>query len=225
MAARWGVVVVVGAALAAVVAGCGGSGFTYLSNSRDGAFFKVPAEWGTFDEAELLESGGEPSEDARDALDDDRIWLWGFDGSEKPSPGNVTSSASDAPRGFAEVRRLTPEERGSIDLVALRSIGLPTDPSTGSPVDPVSFAQRNPSGPVRVLRYEDDLVFDGGAHGVRIALLIQADEPWVVEHIAAVDAATTKRYLLSIGCSLDCWTEHEDVIQDVLESWTLREER
>jgi hypothetical protein len=206
-----------------LAAACGGSGFTYVSNSGDGAYFKVPDDWTVYDEGDVLKAGNGVSDEQVEALKE-RVWLRGFDASDEPSPEHVISRVTDHPRGYAEVRQLDARERGTADLVALRSVGFPPDMLTGLPTDPVAAFEADPSGPIQLLRYDDDLVFDDGSRGIRIAIVLRGDGTSVVEQIAVLDPATTRRYVFSIGCSLDCWEENEDLIAEVLDSWTIREE-
>lgn len=210
------------AAGVAVLAGCGGSGYRYVSNTEDGAFFRVPEGWAIFDEEAILTAGGGVTEEQAASLRA-RVWLRGFDANADPSPENVITRATDAPRGYAEVRRLDQQERSRIDLVALRSLGFPLDQSTGAPTDPIAAYSADPTGAIQVLRYDDDLVVGEGIHGIRITALIDGEEPSVFEQISLVDPATTRRYVFLIGCHLTCWEENDDLIADVVDSWTVQE--
>ena len=126
---------VAGIALAA----CGGSGYRYVANSDEGAYFKVPDEWTLFDEGDIIlpRDGFSPVQAAELQS---RVWLRGFDAAGEPSPQNVFTDTSSTPRGYAQVLTLTREERDAIDAVTLRSNGFPTDPETDLPIDPVKYA-------------------------------------------------------------------------------------
>ena len=211
------------AASAALLSGCGGSGYRYVSNTEDGAFFRVPEDWAVFDEEAILTAGDGITEEQVENLRD-RIWLRGFDAADDPSPENVVTRATDAPRGYAEVRRLDEQERSRIDLITLRSLGFPLDPTTGAPTDPIAAFSADPNGAIQVLEYDDDLVVDDGIRGVRITAMIDGDEPSVFEQISLVDPATTRRYVFLIGCHLTCWEENDELISEIVDSWTVRED-
>lgn len=197
--------VVLAAAVIGFGAACAGSGYTYHSNRDEQLFFKLPDSWTVFDTADLV-GGGEI---------DGASWMRGFAAGDAPTAAAVDAITSDHPRGYVRVDELGVMERDGLNLAALRS--------TDFGVDPLTFAQENPEV-VRVLGYEDDLVYDAGPHGVHIRLAITAEGSTttaIVDQTVLVDKATTKRYVLSIGCSSACWDAHQRQIQEVIESWTL----
>ncbi|MGH9182907.1 MAG: hypothetical protein ACRDZ9_03670 [Acidimicrobiales bacterium] len=209
-------------AVALTLAACGGSEFTYVANREEQVFFKIPEDWGLFEEGEVII----PNENVtavQAAELRDRVWLRGFDGSERPSAGNVLLRSANDPRGYAEVRLLAPDERESVSLVELRRSGFPLDSETGEPIDPIAFQAQNPGGPVRILHYEDDIVLENGSHGTRVTALLDDDSPSVFDQFTFVDAATTRRYIFTIGCSIECWTQNEGLIAEIADSWTLEE--
>jgi hypothetical protein len=218
MRVRHGVTAAVtGLALAA----CGGSGYHYVANPDEGAYFKVPEEWTLFDEADILEprEGLSPADAA--ALQS-RLWLRGFDAAGEPSPENVFSEGSATPRGYAQVLTLTREERDSIDAVALRSSGFPTDPETMQPIDPVEYAE-DQDGPIRLLELDETVVKPGGRHGARVTAYVEGDPPYVFSHTTLVDATTTRLYIFTVGCNVTCWEANQDLLLEIADSWTLEE--
>jgi hypothetical protein len=202
------------AALSAfVVAGCGGSGYTYHANRDENVYFKVPDDWTVFDTEDYPE-GGFP----------EGLWLRGFMAGSAPSADEVFSWLSDEPRGYVVIEPLTLTERDSTSIATLRGAHFGTD-DTGSPIDPFTYAEEHPDE-LQILGYEDDIVYDHGPHGVHLRMAVSppgAQETAIVDQTALVDAATRKRYVLSIGCNLDCFDEHERTIEEVIESWTLEE--
>jgi hypothetical protein len=219
MRVRHGVAAVVtGLALAA----CSGSGYTYVKNSDEGAYFKVPDDWTLFDEGDIIQPGGDLS--AVQAADlQSRVWLRGFDASGDPSPANVFTDTSDTPRGYAQVRTLTREERDSIDAVALRSFGFPTDETTKLPIDPVQYVKAQPDGPIRLLELDETVVKPGGLHGARVTAYVDGDVPYVFSHTTLVDPSTTRLYIFTVGCSATCWQTNQDLLLEIADSWTLEE--
>jgi hypothetical protein len=135
------------------LASCGGSGYDYVANRKEGVFFKVPDDWRVFETDELLE----PEEAVGS-------WVRGFDAAAVPSPERVFAVGSSTPRGFAEVRVLSQAERQQTSLTSLRALGFGTD-DDGDPLDPFVFAEENPDK-LRILDY-DELVVDG-ARGIRL---------------------------------------------------------
>lgn len=196
------------AAVLVVAAGCAGSGYTYHSNRDEKLYFKVPDDWTVFDTEDLLpETGGDAGGG----------WVRGFAGGNRPSPDAVRAITHSEPRGYVEIIPLDVMERDELSLATLRSTNFGTDP--------LLFAQENPDGPLEILDYHD-IVLDAGPHGVRIQVAITPEDgrgTAIIDQTVLVDKATTKRYVLSIGCSVECWDAHHDEIEEVIESWTLEE--
>ena len=206
--ARSGLVVAVVAL--ALAAGCADSGYDYHSNKAEKLYFKVPDDWTVYDTGDLLGETAAPS----------RAWLRGFVGDGGGDMDRVFLLGNDVPRGYVEILQLVGEERDDVSLRSLRGTRLLTD-ATGNEIDPIEYAEENPDGPLQILGLED-IALDHGAHGVRIRVAItQDDGDAIIDQTVLVDPATTKRYLLNIGCSIDCFELHMDEIEEVIESWTL----
>jgi hypothetical protein len=211
------------AAVAVVAAGCGGSGYTYVSNRREQVFFKVPKDWKVYDTDTLLQSTSQ----GMTVLDVERLrartWLRGFDGAPRPDPTHVFAQATDTPRGYAEIRQLTEDERNDLSLKALRSTGFPTE-DDGTPIDPVQYVKDNPTGGIALLRYQE-LSLKHGTHGVRLVAAIDTPDAGtlVIDRTTLVDKATTRRISFTIGCTVRCWNKYAKKINQVADSWTVEE--
>ena len=187
-------------------AGCAGSGYTYHSNRDEKLYFKVPDDWTVFDTEDLLPAEGG---------DAGAGWVRGFAGGERPTADAVRAITHTEPRGYVEIIPLDVMERDELNLATLRSTNFGTDP--------LLFAQENPEGPLEILDY-DDVVLDGGPHGVHIQVSITPESGGgtaIIDQTVLVDKATTRRYVLSIGCNVQCWDTHRREIEEVIESWTL----
>lgn len=208
-----GRVVAVLAAIALLVAGCGGDDYQYVSNQGAHLYFRIPDTWLLFDQEELfaaqMDAGvGFPQVDDMRR----RAWLRGFLGSADGQADDVLDLGGEELAGIAEVRTLSPSERDSMSLAALRRVGG---------VDPLEAAQ-SPSSGVRVLDLEE--VSEGDARGYRIVVSVTTDsETTTMTQLALVDAATTTLYRLTLGCSAPCYEQNQDVIDEVTESWTVEE--
>jgi hypothetical protein len=202
------------ALLVTLAAGCTGSGYSYHANKDEKLYFKVPDDWTVFDTGDLV---GDP-----EAAGASRAWLRGFVGGERGTTDAVWSITYEQPRGFVEVRPLEVLERDEVSLATLRGLGFGSDPTTGGPVDPFTYAEQHPDE-LTILGYED-VALDGGAHGVHLRIAITpkgTDRHAVVDQTVLVDKATTKQYVLNLGCSETCWDAHHNEIQEVIDSWTL----
>jgi hypothetical protein len=205
---------VLAAAATLAAAGCGGSGFTYHANQDEQIYFKLPDTWTVFETDDFTAAGAE---------DLPGLWRRGFVGGADPTIDEVFAITSEQPRGYVEVLPLDVTERDTISLATLRGANLGTD-SEGNPLDPLVYAQENPNGEIQILGYDDNVVYDEGPHGVHIRVAVtpkDTDTTAIIDQTALIDAATSRRYVLSIGCSARCFEDHQDEIEEVIESWTL----
>lgn len=217
---RWGMALLAVSAVAA--AGCGDADNAYVSNSKAGVFLKLPSDWATY----AYESG-DPTASRLTAIPGS--WRMGFDGAEDPDRAHLEGSiAPEAPIGFVEV---APIEVGAISgQSGLRSILVggdydpldpdltyeppdPSEPSDPSAIDPSSLA---------VLDYDElDL---GHAYGNEIHATIGAGRTEIeVIQLAMLNNAGDRVHLLRVLCSPDCFDEHRDEIDEVIDSWVLED--
>lgn len=207
MGHRWPATTAAVVALA-LFAACGGSDYEYVSNRAERVFFKVPDSWVVFDSDELLEEeliGG---------------WLRGFSGGDRAEPGQVFVSDAAIPRGYAYVLPLSAEERDTMSFATLRSTNFGTD-ADGVPIDPLAFVTANPDGPITVLDYDE--LDQGHARGIHIRVRIEQEgSVALIDQTVMVDAGTSRRYLLTLGCRLACWDAHERELEGVVASWTVK---
>ena len=229
-----------GLATAFVGAACAGDGFEYVSNSDEGLYFRVPDEWSVVEpeNSELPESAASEG-DSPDA--------WSRFVTPVPlEDGNLDSLANiDAPIGIAQVQPLNALRAGEMSLERLRAMSLDlvydqleadgaagpqTDPLAAyEPEDPlqleVDMAQmENPPLALQVLDYEE-IANDDGVRGSHITLNYSLrDGPFqTIDHIALLNADTTRLYRLLVLCSADCYLEYEEEINDIVDSWTVEE--
>jgi hypothetical protein len=193
----------------ALAAGCAGSGFSYHANKDEKLYFKLPDDWTVYDTKDLLE--GNPAAAGR-------MWVRGFVGGA-PSIDAVFTAGNAQPRGYVQILTLDTLERDGVSLASLRATNFGDDPTTGKPVDPLEVAAADPNGRFQVLDY-GDVVLDG-PHGVHLRVA-DRELGGIIDQTVLVDKATTKRYVLSIGCSPTCFDEHKDEIEEVIKSWTLQ---
>ena len=201
-------------AAAALLAACGGDEFQYIANRDANVFLRLPDGWQVFGQDEILEAQQAAGVSAdRVQPTQDRIWMRGFDASPGAKVEDVLQLGGDQLRGFAEVRPLAPAERDAVSLASLRGIGFG--------VDPVAAAQDPESG-VEIRQLEE--ISDDHVRGVHIVASITSDSGTiVVAQTALVDTDTTTLYRLSLSCSVRCYDDNVDVIDQVTASWRVVE--
>ncbi len=207
---RYGLAGLVGA----VLVGCAGSGFQYVSNPDLGVFFKLPAQWTVMDEDDLSGREGSPPRRAFGSDGRDSVWLVVFDAAPKPSLEHFLDEDSTHPAGLAQARLLEPDERDRFSLASLRNEIIPLDDLAESSQD------------FRPLRQEE-IELPDGTHGHRGVYLLSTRDggSYTYDQTALVDATVRTAYVLAIGCGVDCYERHRDLIDAVVSSWTIKEQR
>src|SRR4051794_1381705 len=111
---------------AALVAGCGAPAYTYVKNSAEHTYVKIPASWHSIDQRDLNDAIGlDPAESSKAR----GLWLQGYDAASVPSPTHLFGSSSDQPAALVSVQQVPETSRGGLSLDALRDLFFPVSPS------------------------------------------------------------------------------------------------
>jgi hypothetical protein len=196
--------------LALGLGGCGGSGFQYVSSSETNTVFKVPEDWTLFDEDAVFEFRPPDLSPQQEAANRASQWIMAFDGAEPPSLEHLFAQTSEEPAGYAKVRVLSDEERDTYSLRSLRNEEFE--------IDRLVKEQR-----IELLS-DGDLALENGFSGSRVVFNVRQGDGFVtVNQTALVDSQTRVLYLFLIGCDADCYSNNEEVISEVVSSWTIKE--
>ena len=202
------------AAAAIALGGCASSGVAYVKSgeverSERTAFFKLPADWGQFDEEEFLGRRAEDiSEEQLDALRNSQ-WVLVFDAAPEPSLDHLGPEA-DHPTGFAQVRALPPGE-SDYSAESLREEVFPIEQLTEE--DGFTLIE------------DKDMAFPGDIQGSRVTFSFEVDDEVVtVDQIGAFDPNTKVVYLLVVSCNSRCYEGRRDEIDRIMKSWTVEGE-
>lgn len=207
-----------GVAVVFAAAACGASSYTYVANSDDGAFARLPAAWTQVDEGELAAAigvapGSEPEEQG--------IWLQGYDAAERPSVGHVLGASAEHPAVLVLVQQIPEELRGQYSLDRLRDLFQPVSPAAreqlaANPVAPLAGFQ--------LLR--DEVLTPGdGLRGVHVtySYRINGGVPQVFDQVAYLNDDASTVYLLVARCSSSCFEQRRGEIESVVSTFTVRE--
>lgn len=137
-------------------------------------------------------------------------WATHFDAAPKPSLDHFGDASSPHPTGFAWVRTLAPEEREVVSLSAMKNIIVDVDEGLES-------------GEV-VLLDASDLELEG-LRGRRLEFTVRLEDGglYAISQTVLVDSGTSSVYVFAIGCEARCYAENEDLIQEIVSSWTVKE--
>jgi hypothetical protein len=199
---RGGVLAVVtGLVVAFCVSACTPNS-AYVSSSSQGMFFKIPHGWRTYSQTSLKREG---------LVTSTLPYLVAFDADPKPDLLHLLGS-STYPWGLAEVAGISDTDRLNFSLDSLLNAVIPVDQlqsGSGNSVDEISPGRVITRGPLR---------------GVQVALklTLSGKAPLSYEQISLVNAATTKTWVLLLGCSAACFAQHRGDIDRVVNSWIVK---
>jgi hypothetical protein len=199
--------------LGVVIAGCGAPQYTYVANSSASTYFKVPNGWHKISESSLdsvlrAATGGSGGG-----------WTVAYEAGHKPTAKDFLSFANAQPFVFAEVGTLSSTASSALSYDALRDFFLPVTSNART-----SAAQQNiPLTGFRQIR--DQVLTPGqGVHGVRetFEYSYAGGTTNTFDEIALTNAEQTVVYLLVLHCTTSCYNNHENQINDVMSSFTIR---
>jgi hypothetical protein len=194
-------------AIAVLAAACSSTGYSYVKNSDDRTYFKVPDQWTIYDEDALTEDLAPRDRDAAR----ETSWQVGFDASPEPSLKHLLDVKSKHPTGFAVVQELDFDAADTISLMGLRNAFFDVD-----------AAVQNQAG--EIVSYEP-IELDGGFHGFHLVadLVTDSGRTVTLDQTTLLDQATSKMYALIVTCEATCYSDNTDKIDRVVGSWTVEE--
>jgi hypothetical protein len=205
-------IVLVGVALGA--SACVASPYSFYGHHNGDnteLYFKLPSSWKTYDSSQVIESvNGKLSPSQLQTIEGGE-WLLYFAASHKVALSAVGETGSNVPEGEAFARQLDSSDADALSLAALRSEFLgadPLDPSAG-PFQDVTYTQ---------------FVWPGGIHGSKLTVNITEKKlVTTFSQVVAVDPQTSWIYGIGIGCRASCYGPNSGLINQVINSWTVKE--
>ena len=201
------------------LAGCGAPEYTYVTNSEDRTYLRIPHSWRPIDERALDEAIGLDSvrQDAAQRV------LAGRATTPTPAPSadHLLGQHSAAPAVFIGVRDVPEVARGQISLDLLRDLFRPVSVSAREE------ASMNPASPFTGFSLiSDEVLTPGdGLRGVHVVYRyrINGGPSQVFDQIAYVNDDASKLYMFYVRCSADCYEQRKQEIANVVSSFTVRE--
>jgi hypothetical protein len=207
--------VILGCAVLGVAAACGAPQYTYVKNTTDRTYFKVPASWRVIDERALKQTMTEGSQSSEDGA-----WTVAYDAAEVPSPAHLVDSHTSQPIVYASVQPVPLTARGQISLDSLRDLLLPVTPgareaataasATFSDFSLVKDAVLNPQPGIR------------GVHEI-FQYRVRGGPLQTFDKTAYVNDDASKVYVLLLRCSSECYKARRAELESVVASFTVQE--
>ncbi|WP_436521144.1 hypothetical protein [Actinoplanes sp. HUAS TT8] len=210
------------AVIAAVVltTACAAPEYTYVKNSDQKTYFKVPHEWhqtATGDLDDIL--AGTNPDSANSAARQQMWWSVAYDADADPTAAHLlTGQVTDQPIVYARVSKLTTDQQNAISLDVLRDILLPVTADAREAAAPTT-----PLTGFELVR--DDLLAPAdGLHGVRVVYDYELADGVLhtFDQTTLVNNAGDTLYLLIIRCSASCYRERSGELDDIATSFTVR---
>ncbi|MGZ8749812.1 MAG: hypothetical protein ACXWYP_02920, partial [Pseudonocardia sp.] len=214
----WALLLLSVAALVALVAGCGAPEYTYVTNSADRTYLKVPASWRPIDDKAMNDAiGFDPT-----LTEEERgLWFEAYDADAEPSPMHLFGPSAAAPAAFVGVQQIPESARGQFSLDRLRDLFYPVSPSAqeAAEMDPTS-------GVSDLALVADEVLTPGnGLRGVHSVFRYRVgDGPMqMMDQTAYLNDDASKLYMFFVRCSTECYEQRQKEIGNVVSSFTVRE--
>jgi hypothetical protein len=200
---------------AVLLAGCGAPAYTYVKNSADHMYVKIPASWHSIDQDDLDDAIGlDPAESAKSR----GLWLQAYDAADTPSPLHLFGASATEPAALVSVQQVPETSRGRLSLDGLRDLFFPVSPSARQ-------QNQNPQLTGFGLMTDDVLTPGDGLRGVHTVFRysLGGGPPQMMDQTAYLNDDASKVYVLLVRCSTTCYKDRHDEIGNVVSSFTIRE--
>ena len=198
--------------LGVTVTGCGAPQYTYVANSGESTYFKVPNGWHKIDTSALQHAMEEVTGSSGAG------WQVAYEAGGAPTANDFLSFGASQPFVFAEVGQLTSAGSQALSYDTLRDFFLPVS-STARQAAGAGF----PLTGFKQIR--DQVLTPGlGVHGVRETFdyTLNGGLSDTFDEIALTNAEQTIVYFMVLHCTTSCYSSDQTAINDVMSSFTIR---
>jgi hypothetical protein len=200
--------------LALAVAGCAAPQFTYVTNSSQHTYFKVPSGWRQISAGALAAAvnGGNSKPQAG-------VWTVGYDGSTPAAADHVLGAENQQPFAYSVVAAVNQTTTNELSYNDLRDFFLPVTAAARASAAKSGFPLTNFK-----LIGDSMLELTQGVHGVREIYDYSYPDGSVntFDQVALTNADDTEVYLLLVHCLASCYSKHQSEIDTVMKSFTVR---
>lgn len=214
---RLGRALLAATAVLALTASCASPSYTYVTNSDDHVYFKVPSSWQRIDQKDLeaVAANGLTAEEA--AALKAATWSVAYDADPHPSVAHLLGTSAKAPVALSRVLRVPDTNRSSITVDSLRNAFLPiTDEARlAASADGTII----PKADIRT----DEPVAAKGAKGVHIVFQLPINGSVETFDQTAYKADDGSRiFLFLVRCVETCYSDrYGGELDDVVHSFTV----
>lgn len=196
--------------LGVTLSGCAAPQFTYVANSGQSTYFKVPNGWHKISDSSLarqlkttIGAGG---------------WTIAYEAGVKPTASDFLSFGTAHPFVFADVGQLTATASNQMSYDVLRDFLFPVTSTARQNAN----SQGYPLTDFKQIR-DQTLMLSQGVHGVRETYeYTYHGITDTFDQVALTNADQTVFYLLLLHCTSSCYSSDQSEINDVMSSFTIR---
>ncbi len=199
--------------LGVALSGCAAPQYTYVANSGENTYFKVPYGWHKISDSSLA------SELQTATGSSGAGWTVAYEAGHKPTAGDFLSFGTSQPFVFAEVGQLNSTASSALSYNSLRDFFLPVTSTARQNAATQGFPLTN------FKQIRDQVLTPGqGVHGVRETFnyTYTGGITDTFDEIALTNADQTVVYLLVLHCTTSCYSNDQTEINDVMSSFTIR---
>lgn len=197
--------------LGLAVAGCAAPQFTYVTNSSQHTYFKVPSGWREISAGALAA--------AVNSAPQSGVWTVGYDGSTEPEANHVLGAENQQPFAYSVVAAVNQTTTNALSYNNLRDFFLPVTATARASAAQSGF-------PLTKFQLLSDSMLEltQGVHGVRVVYDYSYPDGSVntFDQVALTNADDTEVYLLLVHCLASCYSKHHSEIDTVMKSFTVR---
>ncbi len=198
--------------LGVTLTGCAAPQYTYVANSGQNTYFKVPYGWHKISGSLLTAAMKAESGSASSG------WTVAYGAGHATTARDFLSFDTPQPFVFAEIGPLSSTASGSMSYDELRDSFLPVSSTARSNATKQGFPLTGFS------QIRDQLLTPGqGVHGVRETFdYTDGGVADTFDEIALTNADQTEVYILVLHCTTSCYSSEKTEINDVMSSFTVR---
>jgi hypothetical protein len=197
--------------LGVTLSGCAAPQFTYVANSGQSTYFKVPHGWHKISDSSL-------ANELKSTIGAGGGWQIAYEGGRAPSASDFLSFGATQPFVFADVGQLTATASNQLSYNGLRDYLFPVT----STARQNATAQGFPLSGFKQIR-DQTLTLGQGVHGVRETFEYSYNGVTdTFDQVALTNANQTILYLLLLHCTTSCYSSDQSEINDVMSSFTIR---
>jgi hypothetical protein len=197
--------------LGVTLSGCAAPQYTYVGNSGQNTYFKVPYAWHKISDSSL-------AKELKSTIGAGGSWTIAYEAGHKTSATDFLSFGAGHPFVFAEVGQLNSTATAQLSYDSLRDFLFPVTQTARQN----ATAQGYPLSGFKQIR-DQTLTLSQGVHGVRETFnYTYSGLADTFDEVALTNADQTVVYLLLLHCTTSCYSSDLSEINDVMSSFTIR---